>query len=99
MQCVCVYSGETSLPSLPTRLGLSTRREQDIEDLNNRRDAFTQMDTSESKPSVANKIEDSPRDMSVGKMRTEVQTDVEMLEINADAENATLGWSHFRIVW
>lgn len=43
--------GESSLPTLPTRLGLSTRREQDIEDLQGRRDAGTQIEISEPKPS------------------------------------------------
>lgn len=45
------FLGELSLPSLPTRLGLSTRREQSIEDLHGRRDASTQMEMQESKPS------------------------------------------------
>ena len=44
MFSLCVFVGESSLPSLPTRLGLSTRREQDIEDLQGKRDASTQME-------------------------------------------------------
>lgn len=41
--------GESSLPSLPTRLSLSTRREQSGEDLHGKKDVSTQMEI-ESKP-------------------------------------------------
>ncbi|KAM7249253.1 hypothetical protein ACFE04_019389 [Oxalis oulophora] len=41
--------GESSLPSLPTRLGLSTRREQNTEELHGKKDVSTQMET-EPKP-------------------------------------------------
>ncbi len=37
--------GESTLPSLPTRLGLSTRREHDIEDLHGKKNVSTQMET------------------------------------------------------
>lgn len=86
------FEGESSLPSLPTRLGLSTRREQDIEDFNNRKDVATQMEMAEPKPSVSTvKSEESPRDMSVAKTRLEVSTDVEMQDVSAAAESATSG--------
>ena len=49
------------------------------------------MDTEEATSAVTVKTGDTPRDMSVGKSRIEVQVDVEMPDVNINSESTNQG--------